>query len=100
MILIARPSSYPAELLERAVRMVIESKADYGTEYQAIRSISAKLGIRSPESRLVQDPGPLRDQTDFSMTGSSLKCFQARFPREPSLKFVAGAGFEPATSGL
>jgi len=30
--------------------MVLESKADYGSEYEAIRSISAKLGITSPES--------------------------------------------------
>src|SRR4051795_712303 len=50
MILMARPSRYPPELRERAVRMVFESKADYGSEYEAIRSISAKLGITSPES--------------------------------------------------
>jgi transposase len=30
--------------------MVLESKADYGSEYEAIRSISGKLGITSPES--------------------------------------------------
>ena len=46
----ARPSKYPLELRERAVRMVLESKADYPSEYEAIRSISAKLGITSPES--------------------------------------------------
>ena len=46
----ARPSRYPSELRERAVRMVLESKAHYGSEYEAIRSISAKLGITSPES--------------------------------------------------
>ena len=46
----ARPSRYPPELRERAVRMVLESKADYSSEYEAIRSISAKLGITSPES--------------------------------------------------
>ena len=46
----ARPSKYPRELRERAVRLVIESKADYGSEYEAIRSIAAKLGITSPES--------------------------------------------------
>jgi len=46
----ARPSKYPRELRERAVRLVIESKADYGSEYEAIRSVSAKLGITSPES--------------------------------------------------
>ena len=46
----ARPSKYPQELQERAVRLVIESRADYESEYAAIRSISAKLGITSPES--------------------------------------------------
>ena len=46
----ARPSKYPRELQERAVRMVMESKAGYGSEYEAIRSIAAKLGISSPES--------------------------------------------------
>jgi transposase len=50
MILMARPSRYPPELRERAIRMVLESKADYRSEYEAIRSISAKLGITSPES--------------------------------------------------
>jgi transposase len=30
--------------------MVLEPKADYASEYEAIRSISAKLGIISPES--------------------------------------------------
>jgi transposase len=46
----AGPSKYPRELRERAVRLVLESKADYGSEYEAIRSIAAKLGITSPES--------------------------------------------------
>ncbi|GAA2085871.1 transposase [Aeromicrobium halocynthiae] len=46
----ARPSKYPQELQERAVRLVIESRADYDSEYAAIKSISAKLGITSPES--------------------------------------------------
>ena len=46
----ARPSRYPQELLERAVRMVIESRADYETEYAAIRSVAARLGVTSPES--------------------------------------------------
>ena len=30
--------------------MVIESRADHESEYAAIRSVSAKLGITSPES--------------------------------------------------
>ena len=46
----SRPSKYPQELRERAVRMVLESRADYSSEYEAIRSIAGKLGITSPES--------------------------------------------------
>lgn len=46
----ARPSKYPQQLRERAVRMVVESRDDYETEAAAIRSISGKLGITSPES--------------------------------------------------
>ncbi len=45
-----RPSQYPAELRERAVRMVIESRADYPNDTAAIRSVAAKLGIASTES--------------------------------------------------
>ena len=44
------PKQYPRELRERAVRMVIEHRAEYETEYAAIRSIAAKLGIATPES--------------------------------------------------
>jgi transposase len=44
----ARPSKYPRELRERAVRMV--SKDDYPSEFEAIRTISAKLGIGSSET--------------------------------------------------
>ena len=46
----ARPSKYPAELRERAVRLVVESKGEYPSEFEAIRSIAAKLGIGSPET--------------------------------------------------
>ena len=46
----ARPSRYPQELQQRAVRMVIESRADYETESAAIRSVAGKLGITSTES--------------------------------------------------
>ncbi len=46
----ARPSKYPAELRERAVRMVLESKTDYPSEFEALRSIAGKLGIGSPET--------------------------------------------------
>jgi transposase len=41
---------YPRELQERAVRMVFESKEEYQSEFEAIRSIAGKLGIGSPET--------------------------------------------------
>ena len=44
------PKQYPTELRERAVRLVIEYRGDYETEYAAIRSIAAKLGVATPES--------------------------------------------------
>jgi transposase len=48
--MIFMPKQYPRELRERAVRMVIEHRGEYETEYAAIRSIAAKLGIATPES--------------------------------------------------
>ena len=45
-----RPSSYPKELRERAVRMVLETRNEYPTEFGAIVSIANKLGIGSPET--------------------------------------------------
>jgi transposase len=50
MIFMARPSKYPAELRERAVWMVIESRVHYGSEYEASRSIAGKLEITPAES--------------------------------------------------
>ncbi len=44
------PKQYPRELRERAVRLVAEHREQYETEYAAIRSIAAKLGIATPES--------------------------------------------------
>ena len=46
----ARPSKYPRELKERAVRLVFESKDEYPSEFQAIRAIAGKLGLGSPET--------------------------------------------------
>lgn len=46
----ARPSKYSRELRERAVRLVVESKGEYPSEFEAIRSIATKLGIGSPET--------------------------------------------------
>ncbi len=44
------PKQYPRELKDRAVRLVAEHRDQYETEYAAIRSIAAKLGIATPKS--------------------------------------------------
>ena len=47
----ARPSKYPSELRERAVRMVVGVQGpSTASEFEAIRSIAGKLGIGSPET--------------------------------------------------
>jgi transposase len=46
----ARTSTYPRELRERAVRMVAEHRGDYSSEFEAIKSIASKLGIGSAET--------------------------------------------------
>lgn len=38
-----RPGRYPAELRERAVRMVLEAEQHCGSQWQAIRSVADKL---------------------------------------------------------
>ena len=45
-----RPSKYPRELRERAVRMVAEVRPDYPSEYAAIAAVAGMLGIGSPET--------------------------------------------------
>jgi transposase len=39
------PTKYPQELRERAVRMVLEHGGEYPSEWAALGSISAKLGM-------------------------------------------------------
>lgn len=45
-----RPSKYSPEFRQRAVRLVLEQRQDYPSEFEAIRSIAAKLGIGSAET--------------------------------------------------
>lgn len=45
-----KTTRYPAELRERAVRMVQGHRAEHESEWAAIVSISGKLGIRTPET--------------------------------------------------
>ena len=44
------PKQYPAELRQRAVRLVAEQRDQYQSEYEAIRSIAVKLGITTPKT--------------------------------------------------
>lgn len=44
------PKQYRRKLRERAVRLVIEHRCEYETEYAAIRSIAVRLGIATAES--------------------------------------------------
>ena len=39
------PGPYPAEFKERAVRMVLEHQSEYPSQWKAVQSISAKLGV-------------------------------------------------------
>ena len=41
---------YPQELKDRAVRLVVESRDQYDSEWAAIESITTKLGIGSTET--------------------------------------------------
>jgi transposase len=50
LIAMSRGPHYPAELRERAVRMVAEVRPQYPTEYAAITAVAAKLGIRTTET--------------------------------------------------
>jgi transposase len=45
-----RRGQYPAELRVRAVRLVAESRGEYESEWAAITSIAAKLGIGTAET--------------------------------------------------
>lgn len=46
-----RPTKYPLEVRERAVRMVNESRGDHDSEWAAITSIAAKIGCSSETLR-------------------------------------------------
>ena len=39
------PNQYPKEVRQRAVRLVLEHRGDYDTEYQALRAIGAKCNV-------------------------------------------------------
>jgi transposase len=46
----ARPSKYPEELRDRAVRMVAEIAQQHGSQWAAITAVADKLGVGAPET--------------------------------------------------
>ena len=46
----ARPPPYPAELRERAVRMVAEVRPQYPSQWAAITAVAGMLGIGTAET--------------------------------------------------
>ena len=46
----SRPSNYPPELRERAVRMVAEVRPNYGSQWAAMEAVASKLGIGTTET--------------------------------------------------
>jgi transposase len=47
-----RPTRYPPELRERAMRLVREHRAEHPTEWAAIQSVAGKLGMTPETLRL------------------------------------------------
>ena len=45
----ARKSKFSEEVRERAVRLVVDHRGEYGSEWEAIRSVAGKIGC-SPEA--------------------------------------------------
>ena len=48
----AKATRYPAELRERAVRIVVEHRKEYPSEWAAICSIAEKCGVKPESLRL------------------------------------------------
>ena len=46
-----RPSKYPAEVRERAVRLVLEQQGEHESQWAAMESIAAKMGCTAETLR-------------------------------------------------
>jgi transposase-like protein len=79
----ARPSPYPPELRERAVRMVAEIRPNDSTEWAAMKAVAAKLGIGAAETV----------RTWSAMPKSTVASGLASRPRKPR----RSSGWRPRT---
>ena len=46
------PNVYPAEVREKAVRLVLEHRGDYASEYEAIRTIAERMSLKTETVRV------------------------------------------------
>jgi transposase len=67
----AKPTKFSPEVKERAVRLVVEHQGEYGSQYEAIRSVAGKIGcnpetlrgwVRQAERDTGQRPGLATDE--------------------------------------
>jgi len=49
---ILMPNIYPAEVREKAVRLVLEHRGDYASEYEAIRTIAERMSLKTETVRV------------------------------------------------
>ena len=71
---VSRPSPYPVELRQRAVRMVAEVRPNYESDWAAITAVAQKIGIGTAETLR---NGFVRPR---SMTGSGPESARTRPP--------------------
>ena len=67
----AKATKFSPEVKERAVRLVLEHQGEYGSQYEAIRSVAGKIGcnpetlrgwVRQAERDTGQRPGLTTDE--------------------------------------